>query len=76
MTKRELRTKVKEIMDADDMSIPTAAKQMGVHFNTLGNFLRYLSGNNRSLALILKWRTQKELDRSTIHVPPAKEGAK
>ena len=55
-------------MDADDLSIPAAAKQMGVHFNTLGNFLRYLAGNSKSLALILKWQRQRELDAATIHV--------
>lgn len=68
MTKRELRTKVKEIMDADDLSIPATAKQMGIHFNTLGNFLRYLAGNNDSLASILRWQKRQELDRATIHV--------
>ena len=68
MTKRELRTKVKEVMDADNLSIPATAKQMGIHFNTLGNFLRYLTCNLDSLAKILRWQKQKELDHSTISI--------
>jgi transposase len=68
MTKRELRTATKEIMDTDNLSIPVAAKRIGVHTNTLGNFLRYLTCGYVSLELIEKWVAREQLDRTTISV--------
>ena len=73
MTKRELRTSVKEIMDTDNLSIPVAAKRIGIHTNTLGNFLRYLACGYTSLELIEKWVGKEQLDRATIHISPEGE---